>query len=336
MSGPTTLRPGFLLGGRYRLLDLLDEGGMSVIWRAETADRSEHVAIKMLHEALLGDDPSLRQRFQREVRALFALRHPHLLRVFDSGVQDGKPYLVMELLQGHPLDRMMESGPPDPALALALFRQIASGLAFAHAQGVLHRDLKSENVFVTRRVDGAYHAKLLDFGLAKFTDGERWGQDAPLTVAGTVFGTPAYMSPEQATGAPMDTRSDVYSLGAILYELLTGEWPFMEEDRVEMLRAHLTRPPAPLGETRSDLAVRPELEALVAACLAKRPDDRPRDAGVVLSMLDALPPDAATARGGGPATPGARGGGGPWGLVAAGVGLFVIAVAAAAFFTLGG
>jgi len=285
----SSLRPGAVLGGRYRLLELLDEGGMSVIWRAESVENGEPVAVKLLQEALLGDDPSLAQRFEREVRALFALRHPNLLRVFDSGVEAGKPYLVMELLRGRPLEAMLEDGPPPPETALDLFRQIAAGLAFAHRQGVLHRDLKTQNVFIITGPDGGYRAKLLDFGLAKFTDQTRWGPESTLTVAGTVFGTPAYMSPEQATGAPMDQRSDVYSLGAMLFELLTGLWPFMEEDRAAMLRAHLTQPVPRLDEARPELNVSAGLQELFERSMAKNPAGRPRDAGEFLADLDALP-----------------------------------------------
>jgi len=293
----SSVRPGLELGGRYRLVELLDEGGMSVIWRGQALDNGEPVAVKMLHDALLGDDPSLAQRFDREARALFALRHPNLLRVFDSGVEHGKPYLVMELLTGRPLDVMLEDGAPPPEVALDLFRQIAGGLAFAHRQGVLHRDLKSQNVYIVSDLAGGYRAKLLDFGLAKFTDRDKWGPESTLTVAGTVFGTPAYMSPEQATGAPMDARSDVYSLGAMLFELLTGVWPFMEEDRARMLRAHLTEPVPKVTDVRPELWVSDALQVLIEQAMAKAPDRRPPDAGAFLDAFEALAQPAAALAG---------------------------------------
>ncbi|MCA9606882.1 MAG: serine/threonine protein kinase [Myxococcales bacterium] len=284
---------GVELDGRFRLLDELGEGAMGKVYRAQRLTEAGFAAIKVLNEDCSAQ-PDLRERFEREARALFGLSHPHILDVQDYGLTpDGRPYLVMELLEGQSLEDMVENAVLPPEQALALGRQVIEGLAFAHAQGVLHRDLKSENVFVTRRPDGTYHAKLLDFGLVKFMDDERWGLGRKLTIAGSVMGSPAYMSPEQATGGQVDARADVYSAGVVLYELVTGRWPFEYESRSDMLRAHLIEPPPAIAGAREGLACRPELEAIVRKALAKDADDRFADAREMLTALDAIPPPAA-------------------------------------------
>ncbi|HEY8432857.1 MAG TPA: serine/threonine-protein kinase [Sandaracinaceae bacterium] len=281
------------LEGRYRLVTLLGEGAMGRVYRADRLDGSGPVAVKVLTEDC-SENPDLRERFEREARALFGLSHPHILDVQDYGVIDGRqPFLVMELLHGRSLEALVEEGPLDPALALELARQILSGLAFSHSQGVLHRDLKTENIFVVTLPDGRLHAKLLDFGLVKFVDDDRWGEARKLTVAGSVFGSPAYMSPEQGTGGPMDARSDVYSAGVVLYELLTGTWPYVAESRMEMLKAHLLSPIPRLADGRPGLRARPELDALIAKALAKDANDRFADATQMLAALEAVPSPAA-------------------------------------------
>lgn len=266
---------------------------MGKVYRADRMDGTGQVAVKVLNEDCT-QNADLRERFEREARALFALGHPNILDVQDYGVLDGvQPYLVMELLTGQTLESLIEAAPLDPALALELARQLLSGLAFAHAQGVLHRDLKSENIFVLTQPDGTLRAKLLDFGLVKFVDDDRWGEGRKLTVAGSVMGSPAYMSPEQGTGGPMNARSDVYSAGVVLYELLTGSWPFVAESRVEMLKAHLLYPVPSLAAGREGLSVRPELDALIAKAMAKEPPDRFADAGEMLAALEGIPSPAA-------------------------------------------
>lgn len=252
-------------------------------------DGAGQVAVKVLNEDCTGH-ADLRERFEREARALFALEHPNILDVQDYGVLDGvQPYLVMELLNGQTLESLVESSPLDPELAFELARQLLSGLAFAHAHGVLHRDLKAENIFVLQQPDGTLRAKLLDFGLVKFVDDDRWGEGRKLTVAGSVMGSPAYMSPEQGTGGPMDARSDVYSAGVVLYELFTGSWPFVAESRVEMLKAHLMHPVPALAAGRDGLVVRPELDALIAKAMAKEPPDRFANAAEMLAALESIP-----------------------------------------------
>ncbi len=281
------------LEGRYRLLAPLGEGAMGRVYRAERIDGSGLVAVKVLNENC-SENQDLRERFEREARALFGLDHPHILDVQDYGVIDGQqPFLVMELLSGESLEDMVESETLNPTVALELGRQLLSGLAFAHSQGVLHRDLKTENIFVVKLPDGRLHAKLLDFGLVKFVDDDRWGEGRKLTVAGSVMGSPAYMSPEQGTGGPMNARSDVYSAGVVLYELLTGTWPFIADSRMEMLKLHLLTPVPRLSDGRPELRARPDLDALVEKAMAKDADERFADATQMLAALDAIPAPAA-------------------------------------------
>lgn len=301
---------GVELDGRYRLAERVGEGAMGVVYRADRiADGSGQVAIKVLNESC-SSQPDLRERFEREARALFALEHPNIIDVQDFGVTPTtmQPYLVMELLDGLSLDEMVDAEKLDPMQALEVGRQLIAGLACAHAQGVLHRDLKTENVFVVRHPGGRMQAKLLDFGLVKFVDDERWGEGRKLTVAGSVMGSPAYMSPEQGTGGTMDARSDVYSAGVVLYELLTGTWPFSADSRIEMLKAHLLEPVPALAAGRAGLSARPELDVLLQKALAKEAADRFGDATEMLAALDAVPQPAAWLAHAGTQQPRMRGG----------------------------
>ena len=281
---------GRVLDGKYRLEQKLGAGAMGAVYRAVESNGQPCAVKVMAHEAVA--DPALRERFEREARALFALRHPNVLEVRDFGVDNGLPYLVMELLQGRTLEEMVVEHTPDPATGIELAKDVLRGLAFAHEKGVLHRDLKTENVFC--QWDGQrWRAKLLDFGLVKFQDEEKWGSGKKLTMQGSVFGSPAYMSPEQATGTPMTARSDVYSAGVVLYEMITGVWPFAAENQVEMLRMHLMQAPPPMESKREALHVKPELTAIVTRALAKKPDQRFADAREMLAALEAVPAPAA-------------------------------------------
>lgn len=297
MNDRVTMTPadalvGRTIGGKYVLVEKLGAGAMGTVYKATSpATGGGYCAVKMM-EAAAVSDPALRERFEREAKALFALRHPHVLEVRDYGVDNGLPYLVMELLQGRTLEEMVVEHTPDPQTGIELAKDVLRGLAFAHAQGVVHRDLKSENVWVSW--DGAqWRAKLLDFGLVKFDDGDKWGAGKKLTMQGSVFGSPAYMSPEQATGQPVDARGDVYSAGIVLYELVTGNWPFEAENQVEIMRQHLLVPPPVMSTKREGLTVRPELEAVVQKALAKRKEQRFPSAVEMLAALEAVPSPAA-------------------------------------------
>ncbi len=279
---------GATLDGRYRILEVLGEGGMGTVHSAIDLGSGEMVAVKTLWPELAAK-PASRERFEREARALFALDHPHVVDVRDFGIADGVPYIVTELLVGRTLEQAIDAAPLEPGLAVRYAREILSALAFSHAQGVVHRDLKSANVFLKLVPGRGEVAKLLDFGLVRFIDGDQWGTGATLTADGEVMGSPGYISPEQTCGQRADATSDVYSAGCLLFELLTGRWPFEKETRTAMFRAHLLETPPSLREARPGLVARKELESLVARALAKKREDRFRDAVAMLSALDAVP-----------------------------------------------
>jgi serine/threonine-protein kinase len=286
---------GRVLDQRYRIEAVLGAGGVGVVYRAEHTGLRRPVALKVLRHGF-EENPHLRRRFEREARLLSQLSHPNVVALTDYGIADGLPYLVMELLEGRTLEDLLEmDGPPTPRVAIEIVRAVVRGLAFAHDRNVLHRDLKPGNVFLQALPDDPHHVKLLDFGLAKLLVDEEntSGEEPTLTKAGTIVGTPAYMSPEQASGGRVDPRSDVYAAGLMLYELLAGRVPFDEPRRADLLRAHLVDPvPDPEG-LRPGLVLTPPLRELLLRCLAKEPSDRYADARALLDALDALPDDAA-------------------------------------------
>jgi len=275
----------------YAIVAALGSGAASSVYRARTP-QGEEVALKLLDRRLAKNEV-MRERFEREARALNGLDHPHLIRMLDYGWRDSVPYLVMELLEGTPLDDLLVERPIAPELAYELGLGVVAGLAHAHAHGVLHRDMKPENVFVARLDGGALHPKLIDFGLARFTNDERWGAHQTLTAEGTVLGTPEYMAPEQGFGKRATEESDVYSAGVVLYELFATRPPFVHESTSALIRAHLLEPPPRIGEVRPGLVVRPELEALLAKALSKKSKDRYANAVEMLRAMQDVPIPAA-------------------------------------------
>src|SRR6266516_1273727 len=236
--------------GRYRLDSLLGTGGMSEVWRAEDQELERRVALK-----LLAPDAD-RARFDREARAAASLAHPNITQLYDYGEAEGRPYMVLEYLPGGSLEDRLEEGTPLPdADAAHIASEIAAGLAHAHARGLVHRDLKPANVLF----DSEGRAKIADFGIA------RLGQGGTLTEAGTVLGTAAYISPEQAAGEPATPASDVYSFGVILFRMLTGRLPFEADEPFELVRLHRDAPPPPVASLRPDAP--PRLARLAEACL---------------------------------------------------------------------
>jgi serine/threonine protein kinase len=274
--------------GPYKIVARLGGGGASSVFRAQPIAGGRHVALKLL-EARIGNQAATRERFEREARALNGLEHPYLIKFLDFGVHGSVPYLVTELLHGLTLEQLIARRPLPPAMAFELALGIVGGLAYAHEKGVLHRDLKPANVYIAVLSGGALHPKLLDFGLARFVDQDRWGKHETVTAEGAVLGTPAYMPPEQGWGTRADARSDVYSAGVVLFELFAGKPPFWADSRASIIRMHALQPVPSLGVVRPGLVVQRQLEAAIGRALAKDPADRFASAGEMLKALEAVP-----------------------------------------------
>jgi serine/threonine-protein kinase len=269
---------GRTLDGKYRLDALLGEGGMGTVYRATHLLIDRPVAVKVLRPRFVGDEAA-QQRFRREARAAGRLRHPNAVAVTDFGdTPEGYVYIVMELLEGRTLREMIaDEGPLPAARALPLMGQAAAAVAAAHEAGVIHRDLKPGNIFVVRGEDSRTAVKVLDFGIAKLAAESAEESDAKnLTQTGVMIGTPRYMSPEQCDGERLTPASDVYSLGVILYEMLTGAPPFNGPTPLAVALQHSSKPPRPPRELVP--AIPEELERVVLHALAKSPAERPADA----------------------------------------------------------
>jgi len=244
------------------------------------------VAIKVLHPDAAAS-PEWRQRFAREARALSALAHPNVVPVTDSGIDRGVPYLVMELLQGKTLDDLIKEGPLPLWRALEIARQMLRGVAFAHGKGIVHRDLKPANVFLQSLPDQDDHVRLLDFGMAKFLDGTSARSMADtVTRVGAVFGSVAYMSPEQVKAAPSDARTDVYAAGVLLFEILAGRRPFIADSHEGYMGAHLTQPVPSLAKARSGIPSVAGFQTVIERAMAKKPSARFSDAAAMLAALE--------------------------------------------------
>ena len=275
--------------GPYEILSPLGAGGMGEVYRARDTRLGRDVAIKVLPERMARDAERLR-RFETEARAVAALNHPNILSIHDVGTHNGAPYLVSECLEGQSLRQELSSGALPLRRAIEYGTQIAQGLAAAHDKGIIHRDLKPENVFVTR--DG--RVKILDFGLAKLSQPEAESNEgatveAVPTSAGAVMGTVGYMSPEQVRGEPADARSDIFSLGTILYETLSGQRAFQRDTSAETMTAILKEDPVELSVTGKPIS--PALERIVRRCLEKKPLQRfqsARDLGFNLEGLSGI------------------------------------------------
>ena len=281
-------------GGRYEILEKLGEGGMGVLYRARDTRLARTVALKLLRPETL-DNPERRARFVREARAASALNHPNIVTVYDiDRTEDGSDCIAMEYVDGRSLDRRLAEGPLPVAEALRHALEIAAALAAAHAEGVVHRDVKPANVMLTR----SGQVKVLDFGLAKLTPaqgGDGLGSGATMTKdedtrSGVVLGTPAYMSPEQARGEHVDARSDVFSFGALLYEMLGGRRPFDGTSVAALMASILRDDPKPLASLRAGIPA--DLAAVVTRCLARDPAARYASGKQLVEALAACQPRA--------------------------------------------
>src|SRR6185437_12061245 len=243
---------GDVLADRYELEELVGTGGMSSVYRAHDRLLDRTVALKVLHEHHL-QDPEYVERFRREARSVAVLSHPNIVTVIDRGEHEGHQFIVFEYVDGQNLKRLIENRRPVPVdTALHLATQIAHGLSFAHRNGLVHRDVKPQNVLL----NGDGRAKVTDFGIARSLDVKHG-----MTQTGTVLGTSDYIAPEQAQGQTISAQTDVYSLGVVLYELLTGEVPFPGDNFVAVAMRHINEPPPSVREHRPDVS--PRLDAAI-------------------------------------------------------------------------
>jgi serine/threonine-protein kinase len=254
---------GTIIAEKYRLLRPLARGGMGSIWVARHVELEMDVAVKLVADDL--DDEKYRVRFRREAKAAAKLKSPHVVQIHDYGVEDGVPYIVMELLAGEGLDARMARGAMAPQQAAAIISQICQGLKAAHDAGIIHRDLKPSNLFFARSGD-SHIVKILDFGIAKDTFAEL--SDDERTNTGALLGSPRYMSPEQATGEELDYRSDLWSIGVVGYEMLTGAPLFSGANLGRIIADICSRRVAPPSRIIPEL--RPELDRFFEIALAKR------------------------------------------------------------------
>jgi len=274
---------GRTIDGRYEVLTLLGEGGMGQVYEVRHVALDRRFAMKVLRRELAREE-DLAARFIDEAKATAAVRHPNVVQITDFGkLETGAPYFVMELLVGETLGRIIKAGGAIPAArAVRIIQQVAGALAAAHAAGVVHRDLKPENVFLVGGVTGGLASadvRVVDFGAAKIIGSSR------ITKQGVVFGTPHYMSPEQASGQPVDHRADIYSLGVIMYEMFTGRVPFEADTYMGVLTQHMFVQPVPPSKVSAAAKELGAIEDITLVCLAKKPEER---YATMQELLDAL------------------------------------------------
>jgi tRNA A-37 threonylcarbamoyl transferase component Bud32 len=280
---------GVILAGRYQLERPIAKGGMAEVWEAHDAVLARAVAVKVLH-AHLASDRAFIERFRREAIAAARLAHPGVVATFDAATEGDDAYIVMELIRGRTLRQMLdEDGPLPVARAVTIAMQVAEALGHAHGNGIVHRDVKPGNILLCDEPDSTIQAKVVDFGIAKAA--AEWGHD--LTKTGAVLGTAKYLSPEQVQGGEPDARSDLYALGVVLYEMLTGQPPFQGASEFATAAARLDQDPVPPRRLRAGIPS--SLERIVLRALARDPSDRPQTAaafGAELAEVDLAADDA--------------------------------------------
>lgn len=283
---------GNVIRGRYRILCRIGQGGMGTVYKAVHVAFDEPRALKVMSLELVRDEVFVR-RFKQEAVLARKLRHPNTVHVEDiDESEDGRPFIVMEFIEGRNLKELIQDeGPLKARRVCSVAKQVAAALDEAHRLGIVHRDIKPANMVLVRSPLGE-RVKVLDFGIAKLKEEQAGGTlGATLTGTGVVIGTPQYMSPEQAAGKhgnELDGRSDLYSLGIVMYQMLTGELPFQGDTTMEILLARIHTPPKPIGNVRPDLWIPRPLARLVMACLEKRPELRPATGQSLAEELDAL------------------------------------------------
>lgn len=288
MNG-TQFAQGEIIGGRFKVISLLGKGGMGLVYRVEQIFVGEELALKTIHKSFLTDTAI--KRFEQEARTAFAVNHANIIAVKAFGLLDDQtPFLAMEIVKGETLAELLQdSGPLPIAVALPIIIQVCFGLAHAHDCGIVHRDIKPSNIMILKDLpigtEGSI--KVLDFGIAKFSHREG-GEIQALTKTGEIFGSPLYMSPEQCMGTKVDYRSDIYSLGCVIFEALSGKAPFVGNNALATLMMHQSEPPPSLAEVSQKEDLPPELERIVAKMLAKQPEERYQNLGTVAHDLAAI------------------------------------------------
>src|SRR5438067_4901427 len=268
------LPEGTIIDGRYKVVSRLGAGGMADVFLAEDQQLGRKVALKLLHRRF-AEDPGFVERFRREAQSAAGLQHPNVVSVYDRGAYDGTYYIAMEYLPGRSLKQLIrQEAPLDPIRAIDVTIQILKAARFAHRRGVIHRDLKPHNVIV----DEADQVKVTDFGIAR-------AGASDMSETGSIMGTAQYLSPEQAQGRAVSATSDLYSVGVVLYEMLTGHVPFDAESAVTIALKHVSEAPPPIRVLNP--SVPPELEQVVMWTLNKNPADRPKDADELMAALEA-------------------------------------------------
>jgi eukaryotic-like serine/threonine-protein kinase len=275
---------GTVVNGRYEILESVGKGGMGVVFRAQDRELDEVVALKVLRAEALEEDASLVGRFKQELKLARRITHRNVLRTHDFGEWSGTPYISMEYLEGVTLKDLVRSKGALPlGVGLRIAKQACQGLEAAHIQGVVHRDIKPQNMLI---LPESGDLKIMDFGIARVSEVERADSDPSLTMAGTVMGTPDYMSPEQASGTPADFRSDIYSLGVVFFEMFTSQLPFTGEKVMTVILGHIQKPPP--QPRRLNARIPMDLEAIILKCMEKSPRKRYQNVGEVLAALSAV------------------------------------------------
>lgn len=272
---------GHILNGKFRLTSILSKSGMGDVYLARSVDTGTLYAIKILRSDL-NLVPRIRERFLMESRAAARIRHPAVVHAIELGeTASGELFFVMDYVPGPLLRKLILNQSLDVTTSLLIAAATAEGLKAAHAQDVIHRDLKPENIIIPRNKNAGSVVKIVDFGIARLLDTPH------ITTTEHILGTPSYLSPEQAAGTTLDRRTDIYSLGIIMYEMLCGTVPFQGRTTEELLEAHARRVPPPIRK-KASAQVSPALERLVMACLEKSPDNRPNSMDEVLQTLATL------------------------------------------------
>jgi serine/threonine-protein kinase len=292
---------GKVVDGRYRVIEVIGRGGMGVVYRVEHLRMGKVAAMKVLHRDLVGD-PEVVSRFEREAAAVSKLHHPHTVQVFDFGTANGALYLIMEYVRGLDMAHIIQRDGPMPwSRAAPLLAQVCGALQEAHELGIVHRDLKPENVLITRTAGGRDYAKVLDFGLAKL---EQRKEPTSETDRQQIVGTPYFMSPEQIRGDVVDARSDIYSFGALMFELITGEHLFGGSTAVGVLTKHLTAEPDAPSNRATKLGIDPRVDQICLKCLAKDPSARWHNAAELAEAIEEVYAETVDATGPGARSPG--------------------------------